>query len=363
MSRIIPFEYPKLWLAALAATLLLVYLLGPILTPFVLAAGLAYLGDPLVDRLQTWRLSRTAGVLVVFTVLTLGTALFLLLMFPLLEGQISTLVEKWPRYMQWLQDNVLPQVSALLPEGFALDLESARKVLSENFSSAGGLAGTLAGYVSASGLALLALLANLVLIPVVTFYLLRDWDNLVGYIRELIPRRYVGTVTDLAVETDEVLSEFVRGQLLVMLALGTIYSIGLWIVGLDLALIIGIIAGLVSFVPYLGVIVGFLLASLAALVQTGDPYILLWVGAVFAVGQSLEGYLLQPWLVGERIGLHPVTVIFAILAGGQLFGFVGVLLALPTAAVLAVLARFARREWLQSRVYQQGDEQDQDQQQ
>jgi predicted PurR-regulated permease PerM len=189
------------------------------------------------------------------------------------------------------------------------------------------------------------------MIPIVAFYLLRDWDNLVARVRDLVPRRWLPTVTTLAGETDQVLAAFIRGQLSVMAALAVIYSLGLWIAGLDLALLIGLLAGLVSFVPYLGFIVGILAASLAVLVQTHELLPLVWILLVFGAGQMLESMWLTPWLVGNQIGLHPVIVIFAILAGGQLFGFVGVLLALPAAAVLAVLARHALRHWLNSRLY------------
>jgi predicted PurR-regulated permease PerM len=202
-----------------------------------------------------------------------------------------------------------------------------------------------------SGVALLAWLANLVLVPVVTFYLLRDWDVLVARIHELIPRQQEPTVAKLARASDEVLGQFLRGQLTVMVALGVIYTTGLWLIGLDLALLVGMIAGLVSFVPYLGTIVGILLAGVAALMQFGDAMHLLYVAIVFAVGQSLEGMILTPLLVGDKIGLHPVAVIFAVMAGGQLFGFVGVLIALPVAAVVVVILRHMREVYTASELY------------
>jgi predicted PurR-regulated permease PerM len=198
---------------------------------------------------------------------------------------------------------------------------------------------------------LLAWLANMLLVPVVTFYMLRDWDILVERIRELIPRRYERTIARLASASDEVLSAFLRGQLTVMLALGTIYTVGLWIVGLELALLIGMIAGLVSFVPYLGFIVGILAAGVAAVMQFQEVLPLLYVAIVFMVGQSIEGMLLTPLLVGEKIGMHPVAVIFAVLAGAQLFGFFGILLALPVAAVVMVLLRYTHERYVGSTLY------------
>lgn len=335
------------WGLCLLGALLLVWLLGPVLTPFVIAAGLAYVGDPLVDRLQRLRLSRTAAVLVVFAVLTLGFGLLVLLLFPVLEQQSRTLIANLPRYGEWLQTRLAP----LLPEGRHFDAASLKSLLNEHWQSAGGVASALFLRAFSSGTAVLALIANLVLIPVITFYMLRDWDHLIARIRDLLPRRVLDTVTALARETDAVLGQFIRGQLLVMAALGLVYTLGLWLVGLDLALLIGLGAGLVSFVPYLGVIVGVLAAGVAMLVQTGDPWQLLWVLGVFAVGQTLESAVLQPLLVGDRIGLHPITVIFAVLAGGQLFGFVGVLLALPAAAAIGVLVRYAGRRWVASELY------------
>jgi predicted PurR-regulated permease PerM len=200
-------------------------------------------------------------------------------------------------------------------------------------------------------MALVAFVANLVLVPVVTFYLLRDWDHMVSKVHDLLPRKWEPTTVKLAKESDEVLGAFLRGQLLVMLSLAFVYSIGLMWVGLELALIIGLVAGLVSFVPYLGFIVGILMAGVAAYMQFHELSHLLWVAAVFGVGQALEGMLLTPLLVGDKIGLHPVAVIFAVMAGGQLFGFVGVLLALPVAAVIVVILRHAQDIYRQSGLY------------
>lgn len=342
-----------LWALPLLAVVAFVYLLGPILMPFVFAAGLAYLGDPLADRLEALKLSRTAAVVVVFATLTLLSAVLLLLLFPVLEQQIRTLIQNLPRYGEWIQRQLQPILGLFLTEGQQLDADSIKKFVADHWGSAGGVASTVFKSAFSSGTALLVLITNLLLIPVITFYLLRDWDRLVAWIRGQIPRRAVGTVSELAAETDEMLGQFIRGQLLVMVSLALVYTVGLWIAGLDLALLIGLGAGLVSFVPYLGVVVGLTASSIAMLVQTGDPLQLIWIAAIFGTGQLLEGAVLQPLLVGDAIGLHPVTVIFAVLAGGQLFGFVGVLLALPAAAVIAVLVRYAGRRWKQSQLYQQ----------
>ena len=340
------------WLAGLAAAGVLLYLLGPILMPFVVGAGLAYLGDPLVDRLQSWKLSRTGGVVVVFVVLSLAGLLSLLLILPLLQAQISTLVKNIPGYLAWLQE-ALPGLGIALPDGVRLDAEGIKKVIAENWTQASDVVRELIGRVTRSSGALLTFAANLLLIPVVTFYLLRDWDELVAWIADMIPRRWLPLSQQLGRESDEVLSAFIRGQLLVMAALAAVYSCGLMLAGLDLGLLIGLSAGLVSFVPYLGFIVGIVVAGVAMLVQTQELLPLVWVALVFGIGQMLESMVLTPLLVGDRIGLHPVAVIFAIMAGGQLFGFVGVLLALPVAAVVAVMMRHAKQRWLHSSVYTQ----------
>jgi len=203
-----------------------------------------------------------------------------------------------------------------------------------------------------SGMTLLHWVTNLMLIPVLTFYLLRDWDDLVARIHEMLPRPIEATVARLARESDQVLGAFLRGQLSVMLALGVIYSVGLSLIGLDFALLIGMLAGLLSFVPYMGFVVGLLSAGFAVLMQTHEVLQLVPVLIVFGVGQLIEGMVLTPWLVGDRIGLHPVAVIFAVLAGGQLFGFIGVLLALPVAAVLAVVVRHAHERYRTSNLYE-----------
>jgi len=330
----------------------LLYLLAPVLTPFVIGALLAYLGDPLVDRLEARRLSRTLGVVVVFIILTLIVMVLLLILLPMLERQITLFIQKLPQALAWLQQQALPHITALTGvEGQALDAEAVKTALFGHWKQLGGALGSIVSTLSSSGQVLLGWLAWQVLIPVVTFYLLRDWDILVAQVRELLPRRMEPTVTRLVSECDAVMAEFLRGQLLVMLVLGVIYTLGLWIAGLDLALLIGMLAGLVSFVPYLGVIVGLVVAGVAVVMQYHDLVHLLYVLIVFAIGQALEGMLLSPLLVGERIGLHPVAVIFAVMAGGQLFGFFGVLLALPAAAVIMVLLRHSRARYLESGFY------------
>ena len=330
----------------------LLYLLSPILTPFVVSALLAYLGDPLVDRLQVRGIGRSLAVTLVFLlILTLLLALAVVLV-PLLERQITTLFEKLPGYLAWTRETLVPWVQAKLGlAGSLTDVGKLQELLAEHWKEAGGIVSGLVGSVSRSGLALVGWMANLVLIPVLTFYLLRDWDDLVAGVHTLLPRNIAPAVGAVARESDDMLGAFLRGQLMVMLSLALMYTAGLWLVGLDFALLIGLFAGLVSFVPYLGLILGIIAAGVAAVFQFQGWEQLPWVALVFVAAQMVEGYLLTPKFVGERIGLHPVAVIFAIMAGGQLYGFFGVLLALPVAAVVMVVIRHALNHYRGSHWY------------
>jgi len=231
------------------------------------------------------------------------------------------------------------------------DSAQIASIIQEHWKEAGGAAATVVATVSKSGLAVVTWIVHVIVVPVVFFYLLRDWDIMVARIHELLPRSIEPTVTRLARESDETLSAFVRGQLSVMIVLGGMYALGLWGVGLSTGPLIGIVAGLISFVPYLGAIIGVLAGVVAALVQYGDWLHPLLVLIVFAIGHVLEGYVLVPRLVGKKIGLHPVAVIFAVLAGGELFGFLGVLLALPLASVVMVLLRYGHERYRASALY------------
>ncbi|MCW8854503.1 MAG: AI-2E family transporter [Gammaproteobacteria bacterium] len=334
---------------------LVIYLLAPVLTPFLTAALLAYLGDPLVDRLEQWKLSRTVSVSIVFVGLFLFLTLIILLLLPLLEHQLSYLLGNIPRYIDLIQTEVLPDLAEKLGiDVRQFDLNILKENLSQYWQQAGGLAMTVFSSVTKSGLSIIAWLANLILIPVVTFYLLRDWDLLVARIHELLPKQYEPVISKLSKESDETLAAFFRGQFMVMLVLGLVYSAGLWFVNLELALLIGMMAGLLSFVPYLGFIIGVMAASIAMLLQNHELFQLIPVFIVFGIGQALEGMLLTPLLVGDRIGLHPVAVIFAVLAGGQLFGFVGILLALPVAAIIAVILRHMHEQYKASEFFDSG---------
>jgi predicted PurR-regulated permease PerM len=341
------------WAAIALAVVWLLWLLAPVLTPFVVAAMLGWLGDPLVDRIEASGRSRNTAVALVFAVMTLVLLLVLVILVPLIERQIGTLVESMPRYRDWLVQTAIPwlEMRTRMDISGWLDFNRLLDLVRANWESAGGMATTVLGYVSRSGFAILGLVANIALLPVLTYFFLRDWDALVARVAALIPRDHINTATRLARESSDVLGAFLRGQFLVMVILGVMYGAGLWGVGLDLGILIGIIAGLLTFVPYLGPASGIILGCIAALVQYGDWQHLVGVLVVFGVGQVIESYWLTPKMVGDRIGLHPVAVIFAVLAGGQLFGFLGMLLALPVAAVANVLLRYAEQRYTHSRLY------------
>lgn len=341
------------WLGVALLIAVLLYSLHNILSPFLVGILLAYLADPLVDRLERLGLSRTWGVVVVFSLFTLIFMAMLLVLIPMLAKQLVRLYELTPQMLDWLQHVALPWVQSRLglADGF-WKFDKIKAAVGAHMGQTTDIVGMLLSQATASSLALMAWLANLVLIPVVGFYLLRDWDVMMAKLRSLLPRQRESQVMGLAGECHEVLGAFVRGQLLVMLALGVIYSSGLMLVGLELGLLIGLLAGLAAIVPYMGFIIGIGAALIAGLFQFGgDPYPLLGIVAVFMIGQVLEGMVLTPMLVGDRIGLHPVAVIFAILAGGELFGFTGVLLALPVAAVIMVLLRHVHDLYKESDMY------------
>lgn len=337
------------WLALAVFSGLLLYLLGPILTPFLLAAMLAYMCNPVVERMQKRRIPRTLATVLMLVLLAGAFVVMLLILLPLLVKQVRAIAAQAPVYVDWLRNIAEPWVESLF--GVQLEVGMIKDWLTEHVAELQSLAAKLLPSIKSGGLALLTFLVNLVLVPVVLFYFLRDWSRLVALIDDVIPRRWHAQVGVIAREIDEVLGQFLRGQLLVMLGMSVYYALGLWLAGLDYALSVGMIAGLVTFVPYLGVIIGVALATLTGLLQFNEFTPLLWVWAVFGIGNLLEGYVLVPRLVGERIGLHPVAVIFALLAFGQLFGFFGVLLALPASAALLVWLRHLRRQYIESGMY------------
>ncbi|MEO0435378.1 MAG: AI-2E family transporter [Pseudomonadota bacterium] len=348
----IPVKRWPLIVAVLLAGAVLFFLLQPILLPFVLGALIGYLGDPIVDRLEARGTSRTSGVVIVFVVYTGLSLLGLLVAVPLLIQQLDNLLGRIPLVYAWLRDTALPWLEAkTMVSGVQLPQIDWSEEIVENWQSLGKVTAQTVSRITGSGLGFILSLANVALVPVVAFYLMRDWDDIAERVLHLLPKDWQPTTAQLAREADEVVGAFLRGQFIVMCALGVLYASGLWFAGIQLALILGLIAGLASIVPYLGFIVGISASLVAAWLQYQDLVPLVYVGLVFGVGQLVESLLLTPILVGDRIGLHPVAVIFALMAGGQLAGFVGVVVALPVAAVIMVFARHALDRYVQSELY------------
>lgn len=334
------------WLIAIALTGWVMYLLAPILTPFVAAALLAYVGDPLADRLQKLKMPRTVAVVAVFVLTFLTLGFLILLILPLIRNQVGALIDALPAIGAQVEQVWLPWVV----ETFDIELDKDVGIgpfLARYSEMAGNWGGKVLLGVAESGGALAAAVISLFLVPILTFYMLRDWDLIVARVGALVPLSQRDTVFGLARDADDMLGAFLRGQVMVMMALAVIYSLGLGLVGLKFAVAIGVVAGLVSFVPYLGLVFGVLLASLTVVLEPDPLWRLIGVFATFTIAQLIEGSILTPKLVGDRIGLHPVLVIFAVAAGGQLFGFFGILLALPAAAVLSVIVRYAYATYLE----------------
>ncbi|MEQ1515038.1 MAG: AI-2E family transporter [Usitatibacteraceae bacterium] len=342
------------WNTALIALLLLAFgallwLLSPILAPFLAAAILAYIFDPLVDKLEARGVSRSIGTVIAVLLLLLAIVLLLLIVVPLFYKEIVQLSQEFPGFVEKLKTSVIPWINERAGVSITLDSSSFRQFITDNMSDASGIAKKVFASLGGGGLAVVGFLINVMLIPVVLFYVLRDWDILVANIDASVPRRYHTTVSKIAREIDAVLSEFLRGQVSVMLIMSVFYVAGLWLVGLNFALPVGLITGLLVFVPYLGSGTGLVLGTVAAVMQ--NPSLVPLVLAVFAVGQLIEGFAVTPWLVGDRIGLHPVAVLFALLAFGQVFGFFGVLLALPASAAMLVWLRHLQAHYRGSNLY------------
>ena len=346
------------WVAVAAGFLLFIWLLNDILLPFVVGIVVAYFLDPIVARLQRLGMSRTwatTAVTVLAVLITVGVAMAIV---PPLFGQLQALIINMPDYTVKLAARVLPLIDPLR-EKLDLPKLSLQELQAEVAQRAGQLLavlGAVAGQVAQRGIALVNLLALLFLTPVVTFYLLRDWVKVVDALDDALPLDHADTIRKLAHQSNEAIAGYVRGQALVCITLGSIYAIGLSVVGLQFGLVIGLIAGAISFIPFVGTFVGAVMALGMALVQFPPEWMgVVKVAGVFLVGQMLEGNVLSPKLVGDRVGLHPVWIMFALLAGGSLFGFVGVLLAVPTAAVIGVIVRHLLSRYRESGFYRSSE--------
>jgi predicted PurR-regulated permease PerM len=342
----------KWWLAASGVIcLLLLYALSSVLRPFLIAAFLAYLGNPLVERLQRWGVSRTLAVFIIFAIGITSVTLLALILVPLLAEQIDMAMDKLPLAIEWAQTSGLPWVMQHLQNDLHINVANLKTTLLHGMRDNQDAIAQVAKKISQSGLSLLSGIIDIILIPVVAFYLLRDWHQMVPGMRAMLPRCIEPTVTRLTIIYNEILSAFVRGQLFIMFVLAGYYAIGLWIIGLQMALLIGLLAGLLSIIPYLGFAAGIVAAALAAYLQFHTWMPVVYALLVFGIGHVLEGMILTPLLVGDKTGLHPVAVIFAILAGGHFFGLVGALVAVPVAAGIMVLLRYGMERYLTSSFY------------
>lgn len=342
-----------LWAGCGLALLVLFYLLGPVLTPFLLAATLAYITDPLVERLERRGLPRTWAVVLVILALIAAVVLLLLTLIPLFREETQSLIARLPDLVNLLNDRLAPW----LKDHFGIRLKvyltpaALRQLLTENWDSVQTLLGQVLSSAASGSQTLIQIVSTLLLTPVALFYLLRDWNPLLQKAGSLIPRPWHDKVISLAQDVDRILAEFLRGQLLVMMLLSVYYAGALTLADVDFALPLGLVTGLLIFIPYLGFATGFILALAVAALQFEGLQPVVAVLVVFGVGQVLESFILTPFLVGDRIGLHPLAVIFALLAFGQLFGFVGVLVALPASAALLVGLRRLRGLYLASSFY------------
>ncbi|MCP8895669.1 AI-2E family transporter [Shinella daejeonensis] len=340
------------WLLALTAFILFLFVFSNILLPFIAGLALAYFLDPVADRLERLGLSRTMATVFILFAFLVVFALSLMIVIPLLATQAADFFANLPGYITQLQQLVTSFDPSLLPGWISGQMDTIKQSFSTILGEGAGFLGTLLKQIWNSGMALVNVASLLVITPVVAFYMLLDWDRMVLRVDDMIPRDHLDTVRRLAREINDAIAGFVRGQGSICIILGLFYGVSLSFAGLNFGLLIGLFAGLISFIPYVGSLVGLLLSIGVAVVQFWPDYISIGiVVAIFFAGQFLEGNILQPKLVGSRVGLHPVWLMFALFAFGALFGFVGLLVAVPAAAAVGVLVRFGVERYLDSDLY------------
>jgi predicted PurR-regulated permease PerM len=345
-------RYVLFWLGALLAFIIFLLAFRTILLPFVAGMALAYFLDPVADWLERRGLSRLMATVVILISFVLMFAVSLVIIIPLIVSQFSEFAQQLPQYLTQLQQLIANPENSFLPGWMARQIQTAKDNFSSLMSEGAGFLGGLLNQLWNSGKTIIDVISLLVITPVVAFYILLDWDRMVAKVDSWVPRDQVATVRQLANEMDQAVSGFIRGQGSLCLILGIFYAVGLTLVGLNFGLLIGFVAGMISFIPYIGSLVGLVLAVGVALMQFWPDYgWIIAVIVVFFVGQFIEGNILQPKLVGSSVGLHPVWLMFALLAFGAMFGFVGLLIAVPAAAVIGVLVRFALSRYLQSDIY------------
>ncbi|MFZ6719850.1 AI-2E family transporter [Undibacterium sp. Ji49W] len=347
-----------LWLALAFGLLLLLSLLGPVLMPFIVASILSYVLTPWVDklcalRIRKFNLPRSVAATLIIVVLIAAILAMVLIMVPILQKEVPQFQDQIPRFFDKLDQMLAPMLSEFGIK-VRLDSNGIKALLTEQMASSGDVIGkAVLNSIRVGGTALLGMVANLLLIPIVLFYLLMDWHVLIKRLSHFIPRRFVKQTASAVAEVDELLAQYLRGQILVMIVLAVYYSVALSIARFDLALPVGIITGFLVFIPYLGYGLGLVLALIGAILQFDGFSGLVSVAIIYGIGQMLESFYLTPRLVGERIGLHPLTVIFALMAFGQLFGFIGILIALPASAIVSVAVKHLRVSYMNSSFYRQ----------
>ncbi len=342
----------KFWAILTAVFVAALVLLSNILLPFVLGMAVAYFLDPVADKLEEKGMGRTTATTLIVGAFILISSLVIVLLVPALLDQLIGLLKRLPGYVISAYELLKPIVSQVIDIPGLKDSEEFKEIVTKQLGGAASNIGALLSKLLDQGLAFFNVITLLVITPVVAFYLLRDWDHIVAKVDSWLPRKNLTVLRKLAIDIDDVLAGFVRGQSTVCMVLAVYYGVALLAVGLEFGLVIGIVTGLISFIPFVGAIVGFIASVGVALFQFWPDFFLIGiVGGIFVVGQVLEGYVLTPKLVGEKVGLHPVWVMFGLLAGGSLFGFVGVLIAVPVAAVVGVLSRFALSQYMASPVY------------
>ena len=342
---------PYMWFVIFFVFFFLLYVLRSVLLPFVAGILLAYLLDPMVDKLQKFKMSRTCATLVVCILTVLVVLPLLGLFFGMIENQVALLLKITPKYLGLIMEKISPILGGLVERFPELKDANLEEIVKGNVGNALKVAGKVLKGLISNSFAIINIVSLLLIMPVVTFYMLRDWDDFLKKTENLLPKKSKKGVIDSFKEIDKIVAGFIRGQLSVCLILGIMYSIGLKLVGLELGLLVGFIAGIISFIPYVGSITGFVVGCILAFAQYGDFSHVIYVVAVFMVGQFIEGNFLTPKLVGESVGLHPVWVMFALLAGGVLLGFLGLMLAVPIAAIIGVLVRNAIKKYKKSSLY------------
>ncbi len=347
-------EKAAYWGAGLVVFLALLFLLRDVLLPFVAGMAVAYFFDPLCDRLERTGLSRSLSTSIVIGIFFVAFVLVLALVVPLIVGQIADLANAIPGYIEGLQTKLLPAISDLLGLGGFSEPKELIPLLSGYAGQAARFSGEFLRQLVGGLTAVANVISLLVITPIVAFYLLRDWDKITAKIDGWLPLSHAHEIREQVREIDRTLSGFVRGQATVCVILGVAYAIGLAAVGLDFGLVIGFLTGLLSFIPYFGMLIGFGAGIILAILQFDSLTPIVLVAVVFGVGQFIEGNFLTPRLVGGQVGLHAVWIIFALMAGGALFGFLGILLAVPTAAVIGVLTRYSLTKYLGSGLYRHG---------